>query len=124
MVSTLRHHASRFLLPVVALIPLSEGPARAQARLQSRQNAQCQHNGAQATNRQQLSALRSAMQRSIRQLNALAQSGQMTPTQLQAAVDLQTALQQLNALQNVAAVSAQLQILDQQLRAASTAGSR
>ncbi len=133
MFSTVAHHGIRVLLPAAVLaLLLAAGEARAQARLQTRQNAQCQHNGGQAqpNDRQQLSALRRSMQSSMRQLNAL-QTGQLTSAQLQAVNDLQNALQnalqQLSALQNLSLASSQLQILAQQqagpalqLRAAAT----
>ena len=60
MFSTVAHHGIRVLLPAAVLaLLLAAGEARAQARLQTRQNAQCQHNGGQAqpNDRQQLSAL-------------------------------------------------------------------
>jgi thiamine biosynthesis lipoprotein ApbE len=109
-------------LPAVVLaflLPASQ--AYAQARLQTtRQNGQCQHNGGQAlpNSQQQLNALRTAMRSSMRQLNTLQQTGQLTSAQLQAVNDLQSALQnalqQLSALQNVNSTSSQLQILAQQ----------
>ena len=138
MFSIVQHRGVRVLWPAAVLaFILSTGEAWAQARLQTRQNAPCQHNGGQgqASNPQQLNTLRRSMQSSLRQLNALQQAGQLTAAQLQAVNDLQSvlqnALQQLSALQNVSSTPSQLQILAQQqagaalqLRAAPTLGRR
>jgi hypothetical protein len=138
MFSTVQHRGISVWWPAVVLASmLSAGEAWAQARLQTRQNGQCQHNGGQAqlNSQQQQNSLRRSLQSSLRQLNALQQTAQLTSAQLQAVNDLQialqNALQQLSALQNVSSTASQLQILAQQqadpalqLRAGPTFGRR
>jgi hypothetical protein len=121
MFATVKHHGIRILLPAAVLaLLLPEGKTHAQARLQTRQNVQCQRTGGQGqpNSQQQLNALRNAMQNTMRQLNASQQTAQLTSAQLQAVNDLQSALQnalqQLNALQNGSSTLSQLQILSQQ----------
>src|SRR5579871_4026886 len=102
MVSTLQPRGIHILLPAAALtVVLSAGPAWGQARLQSRQNGSCPHNGGQASlsSRPQFNALRTAMQNSLRQLKALEQTGQLTAVQLQAVDQMQSTLH--NALRQL-----------------------
>jgi hypothetical protein len=133
MFSALQRWGIRILLPAGAcVLLLSAEPAWAQGRLQNRQNVHCLQNGAQghATAQRQLRTL----QNGLRQLNTLQQNGQLTPAQLQAVDQLQSALQ--NALQQLSGLQSsltpsQLQTLGQQqtalawqLRAAPMLGHR
>jgi hypothetical protein len=102
------------------ILLLAAEPAHAQAMLQARQTTRCPNRGSQAqvNSRQQSNRLRYALKIQQRQLNALQQTGQLTPAQVQAASQLaikaQDALLQLAALQNASFTLAQLQMLGQQ----------
>jgi hypothetical protein len=105
MFSTVQCWGIRILLPAAAwALLLSAEQARAQGRLQNRQNARCQQNGSQG----QPSAQRQlqTLQNALRQLNSLQQNGQLTSAQLQAVGQLQSALQ--NALQQLSVVPSSL----------------
>jgi hypothetical protein len=97
MVCTLHGWSIKVAVFAAALtLTLSTEQVHAQGRIQSRQQGGgCQHSGfqTQLNGRRQLNSVQNRLQTTLRQLNALQQSGRLTSAQLQAVSQLQSALQ-------------------------------